>query len=160
MAEFAVENGALIDNYVSSPLPYTASLECLYGGYTSGYGYHEHGAPPIEDMYTLTEYLIENGAQLEWKTCSYDDHPNVLFEAVAYICYDNYVEKEELKLLKLVIDSGCPTDAVSHDRWYNQHDFTALDLLEQGATETEEGVDLYNGNHHIPDWETVLKNIE
>lgn len=160
MTKLAIENGAVIDDYESSPLPYDTSLECLYGGFAGGYRYYEHGLPPFEDMYFLTEYLISNGAKLEWKIQSYDDHPNVLFEAVNYICYDDYVEKEELKLLKLIIDSGCPTDALSNDRDYGRRNYTALELLQKYAVKTEEGIDLYGGNDNIPDWETVFRNIE
>lgn len=159
MIMFSVEKGAVLDN-CGYALPYKASLECLYGGHTSGDGYKQHGLPPFEDMYAMTEYLIDNGAKLEWQPGSYDDYPNVLFEAIIYICYDNYVEKKELKLLKLIIDSGCPTDTISHDKWYRQHNYTALDLLNQCAKEAEEGVDLYNRNHYIPSWEKVLKNVE
>lgn len=147
----AVDHGAVFDFY-DPHLSYRTSFAYLYSNAD------EIPLPREQKLYDMTEYMIEKGAAMEWER--YNRQYSLLTMMIYYITDDDYISRDELKLIKLAIDSGCSTETLTEDTTPGKY-LTPLELfkLEIIGCETEDDMRFWDETGAVS-WDSVLKYAE
>ncbi len=98
-AQCIIDHGAAFDSgYNFQDNKYQYSIECYFDNYVERSG--------LEDLkhtdYECVKFMIDNNAKMVYDDNSY----NILFCAVENICCDGNVSDDDVRIVKLIKDSG------------------------------------------------------
>lgn len=143
VAECIIEHGAEFDDeFFLDHLIFDYSFEYYFANLEKGEN--------SDNIYEVVQFMLENGAEVEYE--GNNTTPNVLFQAIWWICYDGEISDNDIVLLGLFIDYGASvtetdstdenvidyyyiaasTNGISYD---NKEFIKGLETLESAATE-------------------------
>lgn len=97
VAECIIEHGAEFDDeFFLDHLIFDYSFEYYFSSLEN--------SKNSDNIYKVVQFMLENGAEVEYE--GNNTTPNVLFQAIWWVCYDCEISDDDIALLNLFIDYG------------------------------------------------------